>query len=55
MMLRHLGWFEAADAIERGIAKTIDQKRVTYDLQKLMQGATLLKTSEFGRAVIENV
>jgi len=55
MMLRHLGWFEAADAIERAIAKTIDQKRVTYDLERQMQGAKLLKTSEFGRAVVENV
>jgi isocitrate dehydrogenase len=55
MMLRHLGWFEAADAIEQGIAKTIDQKRVTYDLERHMPGATLLKTSEFGRAVVENV
>ena len=55
MMLRHLGWFEAADAIERGIAKTIDQKRVTYDLERQMKGATLLKTSEFGRAIVENV
>ncbi|HYS52222.1 MAG TPA: isocitrate dehydrogenase (NADP(+)) [Thermoanaerobaculia bacterium] len=55
MMLRHLGWFEAADAIERAIAKTIAQKRVTYDLERLMRGATLLKTSEFGRAIVENV
>ncbi|HUJ13466.1 MAG TPA: isocitrate dehydrogenase (NADP(+)) [Thermoanaerobaculia bacterium] len=55
MMLRHLGWFEAADAIERAIAKTIDQKRVTYDLERQMQGAKLLKTSEFGRAIVENV
>ena len=55
MMLRHLGWFEGADAIERAIAKTIDQKRVTYDLERQMQGAKLLKTSEFGRAVVENV
>jgi len=55
MMLRHLGWFEAADAIEHAIAKTIDQKRVTYDLERQMQGATLLKTSEFGRAIVENV
>jgi isocitrate dehydrogenase len=55
MMLRHLGWFEAADAIERAIAKTIDQKRVTYDLERQMQGATLMKTSEFGRAIVENV
>jgi isocitrate dehydrogenase len=55
MMLRHLGWFEAADAIERAIARTIDQKRVTYDLERQMQGATLMKTSEFGRAIVENV
>ena len=55
MMLRHLGWFEAADAIERAIAKTIDQKRVTYDLERQMEGAKLLKTSEFGRAIVENV
>ena len=55
MMLRHLGWFEAADAIERAIARTLDQKRVTYDLERQMEGATLLKTSEFGRAIVENV
>ncbi len=55
MMLRHLGWFEAAEAIERAIAKTIDQKRVTYDLERQMAGAKLLKTSEFGRAIVENV
>ena len=55
MMLRHMGWFEAADAIERAIAKTIDQKRVTYDLERMMPGAKLLKTSEFGRAIVENI
>jgi isocitrate dehydrogenase len=55
MMLRHLGWLEAADAIERAIAHTIDQKRVTYDLERQMEGATLLKTSEFGRAILENL
>ena len=55
MMLRHLGWYEAADAIESALAKTIEQKRVTYDLERLMQGATLLKTSEFGRAIVENL
>ena len=55
MMLRHLGWVEAADAIEHAIAKTIDQKRVTYDLERQMQGAKLLKTSEFGRAIVDNV
>ena len=55
MMLRHLKWFDAADAIERAIGKTIEQKRVTYDLERQMQGATLLKTSEFARAIVENV
>ncbi len=55
MMMRHLRWSDAADAIERGIAKTIDQKRVTYDLERQMQGAKLMKTSEFARAVVENV
>ncbi|HEX7830017.1 MAG TPA: isocitrate dehydrogenase (NADP(+)) [Thermoanaerobaculia bacterium] len=54
MMLRHLRWFEAADAIENGIAKTIQQKRVTYDLERMMEGATKVKTSEFGRAIVEN-
>ena len=55
MMLRHLRWFDAADAIERGLAKTIEQKRVTYDLERQMQGAKLMKTSEFARAIVENV
>ena len=55
MMLRHLKWFEAADAIERAIAKTIAQKKVTYDLERLMQGATKVKTSEFGKAIVENI
>jgi isocitrate dehydrogenase len=54
MMLRHLAWFEAADAIERALAKTIVQKRVTYDLERQMKGATLMKTSEFARAIVEN-
>ena len=55
MMLRHLRWFDAADAVERGLARTIEQKRVTYDLERQMQGATLMKTSEFARAIVENV
>src|SRR5207302_676949 len=49
MMLRHLQWWEAADAIERAIAKTILQKKVTYDLERQMEGATKVSTSEFGR------
>jgi isocitrate dehydrogenase len=55
MMLRYLGWTEAADAIEGALEKTIQQKRVTYDFHRLMPGASLLKTSEFADAVIENL
>jgi isocitrate dehydrogenase len=55
MMFEYLGWKEAGDAIERGLQKTIDQKRVTYDFHRLMPGATLLKCSEFGDAIIENM
>jgi isocitrate dehydrogenase len=55
MMFEHLGWQEVADAIVRGIEKTIKQKRVTYDFERLMSGATLLKCSEFGRAIVENM
>jgi len=55
MMLRWLGWTEAGDAIERALAATIAQKRVTYDLERQMEGATLLKTSELATAILENV
>ncbi len=55
MMLRWLGWPEAAAAIERALALTILQKRVTYDLERQMVGATLLKTSEFAAAIVENL
>ncbi len=55
MMLRWLGWGEAADAVERGLAATIAQKRVTYDLERQMQGATLLRASEFAGAILENL
>ena len=55
MMFQYLGWNEAADAIERGLQRTIDQKRVTYDFHRLMPGATLVKCSEFGSAIIENM
>ncbi|MEP6574348.1 MAG: NADP-dependent isocitrate dehydrogenase [Gemmatimonadota bacterium] len=55
MMFRHLGWNEAADLIVQSLEKTILQKRVTYDLERLMEGATLLKTSEFGKAMVENM
>ena len=55
MMLAHLGWQEAADLIESGVSKSIVQETVTYDFERLMQGATLLKCSEFGDAIISNM
>jgi len=55
MMLRHLGWKEAADAILRSVEKTISQKRVTYDFHRLMDQATLLSCSEFGQALVDNL
>jgi isocitrate dehydrogenase len=55
MMFRYLGWDEAADLIIFSLEKTIAQKRVTYDFERLMAGATLLKTSEFGRAMVDNM
>jgi isocitrate dehydrogenase len=55
MMLRWLGWKEAGDAVENALSETISQKRVTYDLERQMEGATLLKTSEFGDAIISNL
>jgi isocitrate dehydrogenase len=55
MMLNHLGWGEAASLIERGLEKTISQKRVTYDLARQMAGATELKTSAFADAIIGNM
>ena len=55
MMLRYMGWTEAADLIIEGLAKTISQKTVTYDFERLMTGASLLKCSEFGEAIIKNM
>ncbi len=55
MLLRWLGWQEAADSVERSLAETIRQKRVTYDLERQMQGATLLSTSLFGEAIVSNL
>lgn len=55
MMLRHLGWTEAADLIINSIEKTISSKEVTYDFARLMDGATELKCSEFGDALIKNM
>jgi isocitrate dehydrogenase len=55
MMLTHMGWNEAADLIETGISKAIAAKTVTYDFHRLMEGATVLKCSEFGDAIIANM
>jgi isocitrate dehydrogenase len=55
MMFRWLGWTEAANSIENAISRTISQKRVTYDLERQMEGATLLKCSEFGEAIVSNL
>ncbi len=55
MMFGYLGWREAGDLIEEGIAHTIQQKKVTYDLERLMEGATKVKTSEFATCIIENM
>src|SRR5712691_12268095 len=55
MMFRFLGWNEAADLIEHGLERTIEQKKVTYDFERLMEGATKVKTSEFGSSIIENM
>lgn len=55
MMLRHLGWPEAADLIVKATETTINQKTVTYDFERLMTGAKLLKCSEFGQALINNM
>jgi len=55
MMFRHMGWNEAADLIISSLDKTIGQKRVTYDFERQMEGATLLKCSEFGEAMVGNM
>ncbi len=55
MMLEYLGWDEAARAIETALERTIEQKRVTYDFHRQMEGATLLSCSGFADAIIENL
>jgi isocitrate dehydrogenase len=55
MMLRHLGWNEAADLVIKGLDAAITQKTVTYDFARMMDGAKLLKCSEFGDAIIQNM
>ena len=55
LMFEHLGWQEVADGIVRGIEKTIANKTVTYDFERQMSGAKLLKCSEFGKAIVDNM
>lgn len=55
MMLEYFGWQEAADLIYSGLEKAIASKRVTYDFERLMEGATLLKCSEFGEEIVKNM
>ena len=55
LMLRYLGWAEAADLIVKGMEAAIDEKIVTYDFARLMEGATEVKTSEFGTAIIDRM
>ncbi|MEE8580240.1 MAG: isocitrate dehydrogenase (NADP(+)) [Myxococcota bacterium] len=55
MMLDYLGWKEAGQLIERGIEMALDQKRVTYDFERQMDGATVVSCSGFGDAIIENI
>ena len=55
MMLRHMGWLEAADVIIKSMEKSILQKRVTYDFARLMEGATQVSCSGFGQVLIENM
>ena len=55
MMFKYLGWKEVHDLIWKGLEAAVSQKRVTYDFHRLMEGASLLKCSEFGTAIIENM
>jgi isocitrate dehydrogenase len=55
MMLRHMGWVEAADLIIKGTEGAIDAKTVTYDFERLMDDAKLLSCSEFGDATIAHM
>jgi len=55
MMLRHLGWLEAADLIVKGVNGAIGSKRVTYDFARLMDDATEIKCSEFGQNIAEHM
>ena len=54
-MLRHMGWFEAAELVVKGMEGAIAAKTVTYDFERLMDGAKLLKCSEFAKAMCEHM
>ena len=53
MMFEYLGWQEVADLIFKGLERSIESKKVTYDFERLMEGATLLKCSEFGQEIVK--
>jgi isocitrate dehydrogenase len=55
MMLEYMGWLEAADLIYKGLEATIASKKVTYDFHRLMEGATLMKCSEFAKEIVKNM
>ena len=55
MMLRYMGWVDAADLIIKGLSEAIKNKTVTYDFERLMSGASLVKCSEFGEAIVDNM
>jgi len=55
MMLRYMNWGEAADLVEKGMETAIQKKLVTYDFERLMDGATLLSCSDFGKAIVNNM
>jgi isocitrate dehydrogenase len=55
MMFRHIGWREAADAVEKALEKTVSQRKVTYDLARQFEGVQPVGTSKFADAVIENM
>lgn len=55
MMLRHLGWVEAADLVVNAVSKTIENKTVTFDFAEMLDGAILRSTSEFAQDIIANM
>jgi len=55
MMFEYIGWQEVADLIYKGLEKSIESKKVTYDFERLMEGATLLKCSQFGKEIVNNM